>query len=68
MPWLWNKQIANIIVEQYGNVSLHVGIVDTIPQFHVVIENLVYETIIEVAYQNRSMHVHEEYYLVSIGN
>jgi hypothetical protein len=42
---MWNKQIANIIVEQYGNVSLHVRVVDVVPQFHVVIENLVYETI-----------------------
>jgi hypothetical protein len=57
---MWNKQIANITVKQCGNVSLHAGIIDTIPQFHVVIKNLMCETITEVAHHNRFMHVHEE--------
>jgi hypothetical protein len=60
MLGMWNKQIANIAVKQYGNVSLHARVINTIPQFHAVIKNLMCETIIKVAHHNRSMHVHEE--------
>jgi hypothetical protein len=35
-----NIQVVDIVVKQYGNVSLHVGIVDTIPQFHATTKKL----------------------------
>lgn len=31
MPRVWNKQMADIIVEQYNNASFHDGVIDIVP-------------------------------------
>jgi hypothetical protein len=63
-----NIQVVDIVVEQYGNVSLHVGVVDIVHSFVQQKINVAYGTTIEVAYKSRYVHAHQEGYLISIGN
>lgn len=36
MPIVWNIQVVDITIEQYGNVSFHAGTIDIVPHFHVI--------------------------------
>lgn len=53
MPRVWNNQMANIIVEQYNNASFHDGVIDIVPQFLIVGNNVMYGTTTKTPYQNR---------------
>jgi hypothetical protein len=39
---VWNKQVVNTITMQYDNVSFHVKVVDTVPQFFTIAKNIMY--------------------------
>jgi hypothetical protein len=60
--------VLDIVVEQYGNVSLYLEVVNIMSNFVQQQKNVAYWTIIEVAYKSRYVHAHEEEYLISIGN
>jgi hypothetical protein len=42
--------MTNITTKQYGSVSLHGGIIDTMPQFCATIDNVAYGTTTKVVY------------------
>ncbi len=48
MLGMWNKQVEDTIVKQYGSVSLHARVVETIAQFCARIENMMYGITVEV--------------------
>jgi protein associated with RNAse G/E len=67
MPRVWNRQmVVDTITEKYRSVSLHVKVVNIIPQFCEITENVAYGTTTKVACWNRHAHVHEEGYPILI--
>jgi hypothetical protein len=60
--------VVDTTIEEYIHVPFHVGVVKTIPQFCLTIKNVVYETTIEIANQNKPLHANEEIYPILVGN
>ncbi len=52
VPRVQNKQVEDNVAKPYWNVSIHVGVVEIVPQFCATLKNVVHGTTTKVANQN----------------